>query len=470
MAITLSGIGSGLDIQTLVRQLVSAEGQAKTASLDRREANFQTELSSLGRLKSALSSLKDKAASLSNPDELLKLKAESADTAVFKATADSSAVAGTYSIEVVRLAQAEKLSSTGFSSPDEQIGSGLLTITSGENTFEVPIPDGSGSLSQIRDAINNKSENTSVSATIISVDNGVGGTESRLILTARETGLSNAITVTVDDDDTLDTDATGLSALAYDTGASIANMTELVAAKDSLIRIDTLDVTRSSNSISDAISGVTIDLASENEGTQISLSIAADQDQTRATIQSFVDSYNSLTSTYKSLTAYDEESKSAGALSGSYYARQIMNDVRSVLRSTTDSEAYASLFSVGIEIDRYGQMSIDSSKLDNVIASSPSSLTNLLSGDSGIIKSVETKLAAALDSGSSFETRSKSLTESLDLISRERTALDVRLTTLEKTLLDQFIAMDVLVAQYSATGNYLASQLASLPGFTTKAK
>jgi len=467
MAISLSGIGSGLDIQSLVSQLVAAEGEAKTNALDRREYNYQTELSALGQLKSSLSSFQDAAATLADADDLLSLSAVSGDEDLFTATASSSAAPGEYSIEVLNLARAQKLSSVGFSSGSDSLGSGTLTITSGSNSFDVTIASGSDSLLDIRDAINASSDNSSVSASVIHVDDGNGGTEARLVLTAKNTGTENEISISVSDDDGNNTDASGLSRLAYDAAGGVTNLSELVAAEDALIRVDGLEATRSSNSISDVISGVTLDLKSAEVGQVSSLSVSVDTETTRESLQSFVDSYNSLVTTFSSLTGYNESTETGGALQGDFTARQIMNDIRSILRTTVDNGEYSSLFSMGIEIDQYGKMSIDSTRLDEVLATRPDALTGLLSSDEGIAGKLDDRLDEALQLGGIIDTRTSRLNESLADLDTERLDLEERLSLLETRMLNQFIAMDTLVAEYSNTGSYLTSQLASLPGFTS---
>ena len=465
MPISLSGVGSGLDIQSIVTQLVAAEGQAKTSALNSREASYKSELSAIGKIKSALSSFSDASKALKDPENLLAVKASSSSDSLFSAAASSTATSGTYSVEVSNLASAQKLSSTGFATADEAVGSGFLYITSGENSFEVEITSDKPSLSDIRDAINSKTDNESVIASVILVDDGLGGSEARLVLTAKNTGTENAITVTVDDDDGTDTDTSGLSQLAYDSGAGVTNLSELVPAEDALIRIDTLDVTRSSNTITDAISGVTLELKSEGTGV---LEVGVDNEGTKDRVQSFVDSYNALISTYKSLTGYNSETETAGALLGDFTTRSAVDGLRTILRETSSNPSYPSLFSVGIELDKDGLMRLDSTKLNSVLSTAPEALTNLLSGEEGIAGRITENITGLLELGGGFSNRSKSINTSLDRIEVDRERLDLRLSKLETSLLDQFIAMDLLVAQYSSTGSYLSNQLAALPGFSSK--
>jgi len=470
MAISLSGIGSGLDIQGLVSQLVQAESQAKTVPLNSREASYKADLSALGQLKSSLSKFQDAASTLADNDQLLKLSATTGDKGLFSAVATSGAVAGNYQIEVRNLAASQKLVSTGFSSESSSVGTGTLNITSGANSFVVNILSGEESLTDIMDAINNQSENTSVSASIVNVDDGLGGKEARLILTSKSTGTANEITISVSDDDGDNTNSSGLSSLAYDTSNGVSNLSEQVAAQNSLIRIDGLDITSNSNSIDDAISGVTLSLKSTNIDETISLSISVDSEETTSSVQAFIDSYNKLVDTYTSLTSYNSDTGKSGKLQGDFATRQIMQEVRAILRETVDATDYPSLFSTGIGIDQYGKMSLDSSRFKSVLSSRPEALTKLLSGDTGIARMIEDRLKTALEVGGNFDNRNSSIQDSLERITAEREKLEVRMTSLESSLLKQFIAMDILVAQYGATGDYLSQQLSSLPGFAQKSK
>lgn len=466
MSISLSGIGSGLDIRSLVSQLVKAEGQAKTNALDRRESTLKANLSAFGTLKNSLNSFKDAAAKLANASDLLKVAANSSDDTKLTASASSSASAGSYSIQVENLAKAQKLSSVGFASANDVIGNGTLSFSTGNNSFDIEIDSSNNTLAGIRDAINASSENNSISATIINVD-GPSGTESRLVLTSNQTGLDNQISINVSEDPDDGNPSQGLSQLsyAYDAnGVGSGQMSEIVAAENAQVRIDGLLATRSSNNISDIISGVTLDLKETTSG-PINLSLNVDTEATRKTVQSFIDEYNKLTDTYNRLTSYNADNQTGGRLQGDFSARQIMGEIRNTLRSVTPDTNFGSLFSIGIEIDQKGKMSLDSTKFDQVLTSRPESLSNLLSGSEGIAGRLETQLKSALDLGGIFDSRTKSLDQRIRLIADERLNLEDRLETLETRMLRQFIAMDTLVARYNNTGDYLAGQLAALPGF-----
>jgi len=471
--ISLSGVGSGLDIQSLVSQLVAAEGQAKNASLSRRETEYRAQLSALGNLKSSLGNFQSAASKLASSDNLLKFSTSSNGEQYYTATADSTASQGSYSIEVLNLAVANKIASSGFTDKFATVGSGTLTISSGTSSFDVEIPTnveqpGAQTLQAITDAINAAKDNSTVLASVVTVDDGLGGTEARLVITSRNTGTANSINITVADDDNNSIDSSGLSALAYDVSTGTLNMSELSAAEDAVIKVDTLQVTKASNTIDDVIEGVTLDLAKAEIGTLSSLTVTLDKVATKEGISSFVESYNSLVSTYTKLTAYDSETETAGVLIGDFFTRQVMSGVKELIRSNTGNPSYPTLFSAGIEIDTSGKMSLNSDRIDTLLNNEPETLAAILSGESGIASQVEARIKEVLELGGILDGRSKSINKSIEKIDDERGDLERRLDTVEATLLNQFIAMDTLVAQYGATGSYLTNQLAALPGFSTK--
>src|ERR1044072_9407282 len=166
--IQASGVGSGLDINSLVSQLVSAENASRSAPILRRETAATVKISALGTLKGALSTFKGALTPLRNLDVFSARKATSADTERFTATASSKAAAGSYDIEVLNLASAHRLASNPFlDGGDAAIGYGSLAITVGDDSFDVEIAQDANTLEDIRDAINNSSDNTGVQATLL---------------------------------------------------------------------------------------------------------------------------------------------------------------------------------------------------------------------------------------------------------------------------------------------------------------
>ncbi len=459
MALTATGIGTGLDINALVSQLVQAEGGPATNALDRRESALDTRLSALGTLKGALSSFQSTMDSLDELSTFSARKTTLSNEAAFSVSASSAAAVGSYSVEVVQLAAAQKLASSGFAAADTPVGTGSLTLSVGGNAFTVGIDASNNTLAGIRDAINQAADNTGVSASIVNVDDGAGGTVSRLILTARETGTANAIGVSISDDDGNNTDAAGLSALAF---------SEQVAPRDAIIKVDGLSVTRPSNTIDDAVDGLTFTLKQVTTA-PVQLGVEVDTGQIESTLQGFVDGYNALSKTLTDLGKYDPETQAAGPLQGDALLRNLQLGLRQDLTNPVASlpAPMNTLASFGIEIDRYGVMSLDSAKLQEVIQGSSNALdqlSDLFTAPDGVYSRAASRLDGMLSPDGILETQLSSLNEQKRAISDQRAQLEARLATYEDRLYKQFNAMDTLVAQFNATGSYLTQQLANLPG------
>ncbi|MCG8323947.1 MAG: flagellar filament capping protein FliD, partial [Thiotrichales bacterium] len=298
--ISAPGVGTGLDINSLVQQLVAAEGDAKTAQLAGRRSTVEARISAFGNLKSTLSSFQSAVKILQDPDTFASTIAASGNTEVFTASVSGTPGNATYQVEVQTLAEAHRVISNGFTNSETVVGTGILTIKVGSDAFSVTIDSANDTLAQIRDAINASTDNTGVTASIVNVDDGVGGTESKLIFTAKETGTANKITVTVDDDDLNDTDMNGLSVLVYDPdGSGVSNASEANAAVDSVIVIDGQKITGSSNTVTGALNGVTINLLSTDPGKTHDLKLELNKTSISNAVQTMVDNFNILSNLMK---------------------------------------------------------------------------------------------------------------------------------------------------------------------------
>ena len=275
--IQASGVGSGLDINSLVSQLVSAENASRSAPILRREAAATTKISALGTLKGALGAFKGALTPLRNLDVFSVRKATSEDATRFTATASSAAAAGSYDVEVINLASAHRLASGPYvGGASTAIGYGSLAITVGDESFDVEIPQDANTLEDIRDAINDSSDNTGVQATLL---NGTQGT--RLILTSRQTGAEHAITVAASGGDG------GLAALNYDpSGTMNLRHGEGPGARraGAQIRVASFEL-GATNSIDEAIEGVTINLLKAEEDAEFALTVGFDSASVTTRIQ-----------------------------------------------------------------------------------------------------------------------------------------------------------------------------------------
>lgn len=452
-----SGIGSGLDIAGIVQQLVAAEGQPVESRIGQQEARAQAKLSAFGSLKSALSDFRDKLDVMQSLDKFLSRKASSGDEDYFTVSAGTNALPASYAVEVVQLAQAQKLTSGAFASSDAVVGTGTLSVAVGTSSMDLTIDATNNTLAGIRDAINAATDNPGVAATIVNADSG-----SYLIVTGESTGAANAITITQAGGDG------GLSALEYDPGNGLNSMTESITPQDALIRIDGLDVMNDTNVFTGAVQGVTINIEQTTSGASESLLVENDGAAARALVADFVESYNQLVTTFDSLTAYDAENEQGAPLLGDSTIRGIRDQVRRELSSAVEDldAPFSMLADVGIAVQLDGTLSIDDERLDEVIADDFVKFGQLFSTTDGFATRLFALTDGFLESDGIIESRTQGLTATIEGFSDDRAALNDRLASLETRLLRQFNALDSLLAQLASTGDFLAQQLSSLPGVT----
>ena len=383
MPIIAPGIGSGLDVNNIVRQLIALESQPLTG-LANKEAGFQAKITAYGTLKGAVSNFQTAQRGLSEIARFQTLKAASADSTIYSASATGTAVPGTYSIEVVDLAQAHKLRSSGFANVTDVIGTGTLTFQygtydSGPNTFTlnsakaaqtVTIGAGQNTLSGIRDAIN--AANIGVSASIVN-DGGVN--PNKLVLTSKDTGAASSIQLTVTDDDTTHTDLSGLSQLAYNptSGAGAGkNLTQSVAALDANLTVDGIaNIKKPSNTVTDVVQGVTLNLLkkSATPGAGTALTVTRDAAAVKTAVENFVKAYNDLNKTVGDLTAFNVATGKGSILQGDASALSIQRQVRNVLTNALQSSSgnFNVLSQIGVTFQKNGSLALDGAKLDAAI-------------------------------------------------------------------------------------------------------
>lgn len=457
-SIISSGIGSGLDIAGIVQQLVAAEAQPVEARIARQEARVQGQLSAFGGLKSALADFQDKLEVMKSLDSFLARKAVSGNEEIFTVSAGIAAQPARYSIEVVQLAQAQKLASGAFESPEAAVGTGTLNFTIGADSFSVEITDENNTLAGIRDAINLAADNKGVVATIVNADAG-----SYLILSAENTGAERAITLVPDGGDG------GLSVLAYDPGNGLNALTESVSPQDALLRIDGLDVGSATNTISGAIDGVTVSLVAAAPGDTAELKVDNDVETVRQTINQFVESYNKLIETFDKLTSYDSTTRTAAPLLGDAAVRGIRDSIRRELSAAVAGvdAPFATLAEAGIELQLDGKLEINDAKLSNALADDFIRFGQLFAATDGYATRLHGRIEEYLGSDGILEARTAGLNGRVEGFSDQRDSLAIRLTSLETRLMRQFTALDTLIGRLSSISNFLAQQLANLPGSTT---
>lgn len=459
-SITSPGIGSGLDIQSLVTQLVAFEGQPAADRLSRREAGFQATLSGLGTFRSAIDAFHSALTPLKDLGEFGGRIATSSDEEIFTVTADSDVTASDYSIEVISLAQGQKLSSGAFGDAESPIGTGTLTFTLNEASFSVEIETLEfAGLRDVRDAINDADNNPGVTANIINAEDGA-----RLVLTSTKTGEENTMTVTASGGDG------GLTVFDYDPPTT-TNLTETQAASDAEILIDGFTRLSATNTVADAVEGLTIELHSADPGNELSLSVELDLDQARTAVEDFVDAYNSLISTMGQLTSYNPETREAGLLQGNSIVSSLSDRLSREFSRTADGNL-SSLRDLGLSISLEGKIEIDTTipgieldkTLDDVLAESFNDVGTLFADKfDGFAVGFDALLDEYLKSDGLLDVRTDGLNSSIDRINDQRETLDKHLVAVEARYRTQFLALDSLISELNNTSGFLGTQLANLP-------
>ncbi len=450
-----SGVGSGIDINGLVSQLVAAERAPAEQRLTRANTRITTQLSALGTLRGALSSLQGAVAGLKTASAFQARRAESTDKTVYAATATSAAATGSYAVEIRQLASTQKLASAAYPAGSTAVvGTGTLTLTSGGKSFDVAIADTASSLAGIRDAINAAPSNDTVQATLIQAVDGA-----RLVLTARKGGAGNAIQVAAAGGDG------GLTALVYQPGGTM-NLTEIAAARNAEAVIDGFTVQSPTNVINDAIDGVSLSLVAARPGTTLQLNVANDDAATRDKVRSFVTDLNTTMSTLAKLRAYDPATSTGGPLLGDSMLRGVEDSLRRQISapSTTATAPYNSLNAIGITIGADGSFSLDEAKLTKALAADFDSVGKLFGSTDGVAVRIADVLDRSLRTDGQVTARTDSLQSSKKSLARDQASLEVRMESVERRYRAQFIAMDKLLAGLQNTSSYLSQQLTRASG------
>jgi len=382
MGISSPGLGSNLDVSSIVSQLMAIEKQPLT-QLDLKTASFQAKLSGFGTLKSVLSQFQSALNGLSDPAKFQGVKTSIGDATVASASGSPIAVPGNYSLEVSKLAQAQKLNAAGQVSSSAKIGADVTTTLSfdfgtitggtldpatgkytgaafasaGTGIKTVTIDAANNSLSGIRDAINKAA--VGVTATIV---NDGSGTPFRLSLTSNTTGVANSLKLSVAGDATIS------SLLSNDPSAGQA-LSQTSAAQNSQFKLDGIDITKSSNTITDALAGVTLNLTKTNVGAPTTVGITRDTTTVINSVNAFVKAYNDINQTLQDASAYDPNSRKGAILNGEASVRTIQNQIRSVLTAPISggASAFTLLSEVGVSVQKGGALAVDATKLQKAV-------------------------------------------------------------------------------------------------------
>lgn len=462
-SISTLGAGTNLDLNTLYDNLQSAE-QAQLTPITNQQASYNAQLTAWGVVQSSMSKLQTAASALENASNIATTKVTSSNTA-FTATLASGAAAGNYSVEVDQLAAAQSLLSKSASSESTDLGDSSMasrTITisqSGQKSpLTVTLNQNQTSLTDIRDAINK--QQGSVNASVIMANDNTY----YLSLTARDSGTANAMTVSTND-------ATLSQYISYSSGGSNNGMTQQVAAQDAQLKINGLSITRSSNIVTDAPEGVTLNLNKVNSGSPETLSIAKDTTPMATAIQTYVDAYNSLQKTIADQTNYtpvqegQAPSTDNGDLLGDNTLMNIQTSLRSQFSDPQGSGSIQVLSQLGITQDDKGDLTVDSTKLNAALTDQPADVLSFLTGDgktTGFATQVTNRLNDMLASNGTVSNATTGINTSLKQLSDQYNNVNDQITAVMAQYKTEFTNLSTLVSSMTQTGDYLSAQFAKM--------
>jgi flagellar hook-associated protein 2 len=459
MGLSVGGLVSGLDVDSIISGLSDIERQP-ILKLQQKEADYQVKLSAYGTMQGFLSALKSAVQNFDSASDFDCFSAASGNEDLFTVSATSSASPGSYDIEVIQLAQAHKMATSGAFSEEETIGEGTIRIQVGDGEAVEISVSATDTIADIAQAINDA--DAGVHAALIN-----DGTGYYLTLEAEETGVSNAINCEVTDaDENLEDDA-GLSRLTWGDKA----LTQTREPLGSIIRIDDLiEINRDTNTIDDVIEGVTLTLqsASGSPDNTATLTVQRDTSGIFSKINAFVTAYNDLVDFFGSYQSFDPESKSAGILLGDQTANLVRNNLRNLISFTVSgTDGFNNLSDIGITINDENHLEVDSSELNEALSNNFDEVVQFFAQNEesakGFAVHMTDRLDAILDSRDGIiAARQEGIQNSIDDIDDQIYQLETRVEAYEERTRSRFEALEVLLAQYQSISDYLTQQIESL--------
>lgn len=475
MTISSPGIGSGLDVNGIISKLMQVESQP-LSDLNTQEAGYQAEISALGSLKGSLSSLQGAAAAMmpaigqAATDKFTSYSANLADPSVGTAVANAGAVAGTYSLQVTSVAKSHQIRSAAYASDATTVGTGTIVIErgsaaggtftdkSGTGPVTITIDSTDNTLAGIRDAINRA--NAGVSATIVS-----GGNSAYLMLTSNSTGTQDAMKIT---SSLVDANNVPLSDLNYDPATNTGSMTQTQAPTDAALTINSIPITSTSNTISNALTGVSLTL-NANATLPATTTLNVNKDTSSSLVSAFnalAKAYNDFSKTAHTLGSYDAASKKAGPLLGDATLLAAQSQLERTLGDVPAGATgtYQRLAQLGVTLQKDGTMAVDATQLQTAIGTDYNSVATLASALGAALNSTANAL---IGSGGVLDAATNSLNASVKTIDNRRLEFQQTLDDTEARYRREFTALDATVAQMNSTSSYLQQQLASLSQLNT---
>jgi flagellar hook-associated protein 2 len=440
------GLGTGLDVNAIITALVNAQEAGPQAQITNQTTLDNNKIAGLTALQTALAGVQSALNELTSSTTYSTYNATLSNTSLGTVSTLPDASPGTYNINVSQLATAQK-SVSAAQSGLATIGTGTLNITVGNKTMNVSV-GATDTLSAIASNINSASGNPGVTATIVS---GVNGNQ--LVLTSTSTGTANAFSVSASSDS-----SSGVSSLAS------ALNTPSTPATDAKLTIDGIDVTSASNSVSGALTGVTLNLATTGSS---QLTVAQSTSPISTAVNDFVSAYNTYATTVNQLDSYNSTTKVSGVLLGDATLSSVQSQISSVLSSKVSGSSIGSLASLGITRNADGTLALNSTTLANTLASNPSSVQQLFTGTSGIATRLSSLVTNFNSSSGVLQSRINNLNSDLSSLSSQQTALNARMAVYQQQLVKQYTSLSSLMTSLNNTSSYLTQAMDALNNVST---
>ena len=438
------GLASGLDTNTLISQLVNLE-RSKISALVTQKSDYKSQKSTYQSLNTRISNLKSTADDLDELDEFLEYSASSTDSNYITASASGEATPGSYDIVVESLAKGTKRMSETYSSQTESTGiTGDLEINIDGATTTITLDSVNNSISGIVSSINSSSANVTASVFF-------DGTTYRIMLQGKDTGTDNAVTVTGDAGVSLQLDSEEPDHL-------------IQSASNASFTVDGISVTSQSNTVSDVLDEITINLLKASIGTTTTITVAADNAAVQSKIQSLVSGINTAVSLIQTQFDYNGETKGRGSLNSDSLLRTIMSKFQSITSSEVSglSGDYKSLSTIGIKTNsKTGQLEIDSGDLTDALNDDIEAVAQLFiesTSADGIAKQIYDLTDQITDSYEGLiKERMDGIDQSVgkidDSIERETN----RVEKFEEMLVKKFTNLESMVSKMQLQGTYLSA-------------
>lgn len=443
-----SGLGSGIDTDSIVRQLMSVERRPlfnmsrKLSGLESVKGIWQSINTKMNALKNALSDINTNSVSL-------KMKATSSKEELFTATAESTAVNGTYDVTVKRLAVAH-IQAYDLGTPVD----GSIDITVDGKTMSIATLS-TDTLETLRDKINEGVKTKKeADSTFVGVHASIIG--GKLVLQSEKTGTQYAVTV-----GQKDSAGNPAAILTEDTTAE-------TVAQDAQVNINGILITDASNTIKNAISGITLNLHKADELQTAKLTVENDTKAATDAVNKFVNAYNDLIKFIDAQTDVDQKDSTQGTLKGDFIARQIMISLREKLTGQIDSSSSLThLSELGLSTNREGVLSLDTAKFSEALKKSPTDVQEFFfstdSSKSGVGDLLKNYVESYTDSGTGIiDSREKVIEAQIKDTKSQIESFENRLELREKSLRNQFLAMEKALSMLNNQCTWLAGQIAGL--------